>query len=336
MPTLGTGFIPTGQIANELTAVTLRSFINGMVYQIGNARPTLAALIARAQDAGGGISSITAPVQGAPMVTPSYTDFSGSFTQPTVQSGIQNAEWNLAVSVAPIAFLGMEGLIQVDHAVVPLMEARFNDATQQLLAMFSGSVFNNGTDTQQILGLPAAADDGTNVSTYGGISRTNNTWWQSLYVHNASATAPTRNLAIQWLNQSVKHSGGEIPNFGVMGLGTWTSLAQDFTSAERYNTSPNASYGAEKPASALFRALDVGGVPFFADPDCPEGYLYLLNTRYLALYMHRNARFSFTGFQSTMVNNALGYVGVVVTALQMACLKPRSVAQINNLSYVFS
>jgi len=81
----------------------------------------MAALLGSAQVASGGLSPITAPLQGAPMVSGQWVDYSGSFNQPGIQPGIQNAEFNLKGYVTPIPFLGFEGLVQVDYSIIPLI-----------------------------------------------------------------------------------------------------------------------------------------------------------------------------------------------------------------------
>ena len=94
-------------------------------------------------------------------------------------------------------------------------------------------------------------------------------WWQSTVVANSgSPVTPTRNLMMQYLSQ-VNKKNGERPKMGIMGIGTWTELTQDFTSLERF-TQGVGSYP-EGGARSLFTALMVGDVPFYCDPYCPEG-----------------------------------------------------------------
>ena len=67
---IGGGIIPatgTSQF-NELTYVTRRAFIPKMVVQLYNSTPLMAALIANSQQASGGVSSVTVPVQGSSFV----------------------------------------------------------------------------------------------------------------------------------------------------------------------------------------------------------------------------------------------------------------------------
>lgn len=334
MPQFGSGIIPaSGAIASELSAVVRRAFMPRVYVQLWKSAPLMAALLSSAQVASGGLSPITAPVQGNPMVSGQWVDYSGSFEQPGVQPGLQDAEFNLKAYITAIPFLGFEGLVQLDYSVVPLIEARMNDSTNVTIDTFATSLYNNVSNSQQLIGLPAAIDDGTFAATYGGISRSTNTFWQSTYVHNGSSTTPTRNLMLQYIAQVAKKTG-EMPSIGIMGFGTWTLLAQDFTSQERYNVSPAGGFGADRKVEALFRALDVGGVPFYADPYCPEGTLYLVNTNYLSLYLHERAAFSFTGFESTLPNNQLGYVGAILSLLELVDVKCKAHGKFDNLAYL--
>jgi hypothetical protein len=333
LPVFGQGIIPAqGAIAAELAAVTRRAFIPKVFVQLWKSTPWMAAMLSHAQVASGGLSPITVPLQGNPMVTIQNIGYDGSFNQPGVTPGLQNAEFDLKGYLTAIPFLGMEGLVQLDYSVVPLIEARMNDATNVTLDRFSTDMYNNIANTQSMIGLPAAVDDGTFAASYGGLSRTNNAFWKSTYVHNSSATTPTRNLMLQYISQVTKVTG-ETPKMGLMGFGTWTNLAQDFTPNERYNVTPNSSFS-EGKVEALFKALDVAGVPFYPDPYCPEGTLYLLNTDYLSLYIHERASFYFTGFESTLANGQFGYLGALLTLLEMVDVKCKAHGKFDNLAYL--
>ena len=333
MPTFGQGIIPPqGAIAAELAAITRRAFLPKVFVQLWKSTPWMAAMVSHAMVASGGLSPITVPLQGNPMVTVQNVGYDGSFNQPGVTPGLQNAEFNLKGYLTAIPFLGFEGLVQLDYSVVPLIEARMNDATNVTLDRFSTDMYNNITNVMSMIGLPAAVDDGTFAATYGGINRPANTFWKSTYVHNGSPVTPTRNLMLQYIAQVTKVTG-EIPKMGLMGFGTWTNLAQDFTANERYLVTPSQAFG-EGKVEALFRALDVAGVPFYPDPYCPEGTLYLLNTDYLALYVHERASFYFTGFESTLANGQFGYIGALLTLLEMVDVKCKAHGKFDNIAFL--
>jgi hypothetical protein len=333
---IGGGIVPASGTSqyNELTYVTRRAFIPKMVVQIYNSTPLMAALIANSQTATGGVSSVTVPVQGSQFVNAQWSDYSGSFAQPSVQQGAYNAEFNLKLMIAPVPFLGMEGAVQQDHAIIPLIEARMNDATNVMMDAMAYSLYNNTTNTQQFTGLPAAVDNGTGTATYGNINRSTYTWWKSTQ-YAAGSVNPTRQNVLQYISGTVKNSA-EVPSFGVCGFGTWTLLAQDYVGQEQYVITPGSGFdGDANGPQAAFRALMVAGVPIYPDPYCPEGTLYLLNTNYMSLYIHEQGQFVFTGFESTLPNWQIGYVGAVLTIAELVNTKPKAMTKVtgyNSLS----
>jgi hypothetical protein len=323
---IGGGILPASGSTQftELTYVTRRAFIPKLVVQLYNSTPLMAALIANSQSASGGVSSVTVPVQGSQFVNAQWSDYSGSFAQPSVQQGAYNAEFNLKLMIAPVPFLGMEGAVQQDAAVIPLIEARMNDATNVMMDAMATSLYNNTSNTQQFTGLPAAVSDS---GTYGNIDRSTYTWWKSKQ-YAAGSVNPTRQNILQYISGTVKN-GAEVPTFGVCGFGTWTLLAQDYVGQEQYVLTPGSGFDgdANGPQSG-FRALMVAGVPIYPDPYCPEGTVYFLNSNYLSLYIHEQGSFVFTGFESTLPNWQIGYVGAVLMIAELVNTKPKSMTKV--------
>ena len=332
MPVFGQGIVPAaGPIANELTYVTRRAFIPKMVVQLYQSSPVIAALLANSQTASGGVSSISVPVQGQPFVNTQWSDYSGSFNQPQAQQGAFLAEFNLKSLITPIPFLGMEGAVQMDHAIIPLIEARMHVATNSMVDAMANALYNNTSSTQQLLGLPAAVDDGTQASaTYGNINRTANAWWQSKYYSTSGNL--TRIKTMQYIAAAQKY-GSEMPTMGVVGIATYLGLANDIQAIESYQIQPGNGFDSDgdRPRS-LFRAIDIAGVPVYADPYCPEGTMYLLNANYLNLYVHDQASFAFTGFESLLSNYQLGYVGAVLTLCELVLTKPKTCVRVTGLA----
>ena len=329
---IGGGILPaTGSSQfNELTYVTRRAFIPKLVVQLYNSTPLMAALIANSQQASGGVSSVTVPVQGAQFVNAQWSDYSGSFAQPSVQQGAYNAEFDLKLMISPVPFLGMEGAVQQDAAIIPLIEARMNDATNVMMDAMATALYTNTSNTQQFIGLPAAV---ANSGTYGNIDRGTYTWWKSSQ-YAAGSVNPTRQNILQYISGTVKN-GAEMPSFGVCGFGTWTLLAQDFVGQEQYVITPGAGFDGETNGpQAAFRALMVAGVPIYPDPYCPEGTVYFLNTNYLSLYIHEQGSFVFTGFESTLPNWQIGYVGAVLMIAELVNVKPKSMTVVSGYNYL--
>lgn len=331
MPILGQGIVPSGAAATELTAITRRAFVPALTIQLYNASPWFAALIANAQVASGGISPITVPVQGSRMTTFAWGGYDASFGIPAQQNGIYDLEYNLKLGMVPVPFLGMEAAVQVDYSVVPRIEAVMNDAGNVMSDAFATATYTNTSNTQAFNGLNLIIDDGTNSTTVGGQSRTARPELKSK-VYAAGSVNPTRQNVSQYINGAAK-ACGEAPSYGLMGFGTWSLLQQDFIGQEQYNITPGSSFDetSSGPRSG-FRALMVSGVPIFPDFYCPEGALYLPNSRYMNLYLHEQGSFAFTGFESTLANGQLGYIGLLLTLGELVSTKPSSMVRVSGFN----
>jgi hypothetical protein len=336
VPQTNVGIVPGGAIGNELVAVTRRAFIPRLVVQIYKATPLLSLLMRNAQRAKGGVSQITVPVQGGSFVNFSWSDYSGAFPQPQVQTAAQNAEFNLKLGVVPIPFLGMEALVQSSETVIPLLKARMADTKTVAVQAISSAAFTDNssvTGQTQVDSLLQAYDDGTNVPTYGGITRTApaNAFWKSTLVTGAGAIT-TRVNFIKQLVRTTALAGGEAPDFAVMSPGDWTTLMTDFMTLEQFNTRPGQRFGNDDPINAGFRGVMLGNTPIFLDPFCPTGTAYIFNSRYLALYMSEDAPFAFSGFYSTIPNLQIANIGVVIVAFNIVCTKPISGMRITGIT----
>lgn len=331
-PVFGQGVIPgSGAITAELNAITRRAFVPKMVVQIYQAAPFLSLAMRNAQRARGGLSQVTVPVQGNPFVTFGWTGYSGAFPTPPVVPGANVASWNLSVGTTPIPLYGMESLIQSTEAVIPLVKARMNDAKTVSVQAISGALFGSaGSNPLAMNGLLDVYDDGTSVGTYGGISRTASTYWKS-NKYSTSIT-PSRTTMITRIMALTSLAGGESPDFVIMSLSDWTTLMEDYMSAEQFDTNPGLKYGNDQAVNAGFRAVMLGNTPILADPFCPKGTAYLINSKYLALYLSEDANFAFSGFYSMIPNMQMASVGVLIAAMALVCTKPVSGMQLSTVA----
>lgn len=340
MPQFGTGILPSGALGTQLAAVTRRAFIPRLVVQLYKATPLLSVLFRNAQRARGGASQVTVPVQGSSFVSFSWSDYSGTFPQPADVAAAQNAEFNLCLGLVPIPFIGMESIIQSSEVVIPLLKARMADAKTVAMQALSISLLNSQNNpVSQIQSLYSAYDDGTNVSTYGGINRPTNAFWKSQIVSSVGA-ALTRVSLLQYLVQAtagtstVTGGGGEAPDMVIMNPGDWATLIKDFMilyntttpvqALEQFNITPRSQFGRDSVVNTGFRGVTVGDTPVFMDMFCPAGTAYLINSKYLAMYLSEDAPFAFSGFYSTIPNLQIANIGVMIVILNVVCTKPAS------------
>lgn len=341
MPIPGTGIVPAaGGIYNQLNATTRRAFIPAVVVQIYQAYPTLALLMRNAQKAAGGLSAITVPAQSQSFVTPAYMGYDGNFAQPSEVQAIQDLEFNLCMLGTPVGFLGAEALIQETEAVIPLLKAKMADIKVATASLMSSQLFsgNNTANSLVPFSLQQTYDDGSSFDSYGGLSRGANPWLKSQVV--TVGGAPTRQNMVKYQVQcsaaspagATNTAGGEMPDFQVMSPNDWTTLMADFMTIEQFNTNPSSKYGKNDVVNAGFRGIMLGDTPIFSDVFCPVGTSYMINSRYLAMYMSEYAQFTFSGFQNAIANLQLAYIGIMLALYQVVCTKPVSGMKLNGIT----
>jgi hypothetical protein len=323
MPILGAGIIPSGPVGLELEATIRRVFAQMVVVLIYKQNPLLALLLRNAIRASGGVSPYTQPVQTGAYVSSSWMGPAGQFTIPSDVAATVNAEFNMCALATPVTSFGLEQLVTQDAiAVASRLMLKLNDLKNSALASLSTALFGtNGGNVLQMFGLLDAYDDGTAVTTYGGLSRTTYPSWAGLKVAAAGAVL-TRSAFIPQLLRAVKNSGGEALDFVVMSVEDWTTLLTDFLSLERYNNDPSSRWGKDDPVNSGFRGLLLGDTPIFFDLNCPVGTAIGFNSKYISLVIHEDANFAWTGWYSTIPQGQISSVGLTLTALNLVCSKP--------------
>lgn len=329
---VASGITPSGQLGAQLQAITRRAVIPTVFCQIYQSHPLLSLLLSNAQRARGGVGQITIPAQGASFVSFNWGSFAGDFPMPEDQAAIQDAYFNLKLGMVPIGFFGMEAIVQSSEVIVPKLRAVMSDAAVVIKQAIASSLYaNNFANPQAIDSLYQAYDDGTNVATYGGITKgAANPWWNGQYLPNSTGITNRTGMATT-LTRVMTGAGGEAPDFAVMNPSNWATLMADFMGYEQYQTRPKSIYGENDVVNAGFRALRVLDTPIFPDPFCPLGEMYMFNSRYLSMYLSEYAPFVFSGFQSAIPQGQIADIGVLITALDMVCAKPSSGAHLTGL-----
>lgn len=332
-PIAGNGITPGGQLGAQLSAITRRAFIPSLYVQIYQSHPLLSLFMSNAQSARGGVGQITIPVQGASFTSFNWGSFAGDFPMPTDAAAIQNAQFNLKLGMVPIGFFGMEAILQSSETVIPKLRAVMSDAGVVIKQAYSQALYaNNSANPQAWDSLAMAYDDGTNVPSYGGITRQGNSYFKGQYITNAGNLATTRQGMTALIMRVLSGAGGEAPDYGVMNPANWAVLQADFQNLEMYQTTPRSVYGKEDAVNTGFRAINVQGVPIFPDPFCPLGSMFLINSRYTGLYMSEHAPMTFSGFESQIPVGQISDIGVLISAADLVCAKPSSGAQITGIT----
>ena len=83
-------------------------------------------------------------------------------------------------------------------------------------------------------------------------------------------------------------------------------------------------------ASIGFNAIDFNGAAVVADPHCPSGEIYLLNTKQFNFFVHRERNMVFEGWYE--FGNQDMMTGRILLACNLICKAPRLQAKIESVT----
>lgn len=358
---LNSGIIPAGGAnspGQELVNTVRRIFVPSLFTLIGKAAPSLALLMRSARVARGGVSPVTFSLQTAAMVTGNWAGYLGNFNAPQPIPGVnQNAEFNQCMFLMPIPYLFSERAIQEKAKIVDILAARMSDARRFFVdsisngLVISGTTYstglfvaNNAVYPLAISTLADAYDDGTNVNLYGNVNRTTYPQFDASYQASAGAILTKKAMYAKIIQVATAGIGnvqsatgapggmGEAPDIVIMSPGDWVTLEQNFQDSETFFITPGSQFGKDQYVNSGFSALRLGQTMIFFDQYCPTGTAFIINSKYLALFLNELAPFAFTGWESTVPVNQLGWVGVIAVLMTLACAMPRSGGQITGIT----
>jgi len=181
---------------------------------------------------------------------------------------------NVSIFLESVANAGSAGTIDVD-------DFNYEDAAQEAVQEIGSVIFSSTGSSNQPLGLEAIVDDGTNVGTIGGQSRT------TYSVLNATSTAwGTMTLAkLDTLHDAVSSAGltSSEPTINVTTKADWSLYGQLIAPQLRnnYNVLPvrgdEAMSRGDMQGRLGFTSLDYRGRPVIKDDAATSGYWYMLN-----------------------------------------------------------
>ena len=224
-----------------------------------------------------------------------------------------------------------------DAAVIDLIASELNIAAEALRQELGNEVYSDGTgnSSKDILGILAAVDDSTNVTTYGGISRATYTGWRGTLTAQ-SGSLSLANLAADFDAAQV---GNESPSLIVSPPAVFSIYEALLTPTVSHQFSMNdfrmsedgmARVGGAIAANQGFRALSFRGVPFLSDEKCTANNIFMLNENHLfwynipqpaALNRSENRGFGWTGWKEGINQDAV--VGELLSYAQLICDGPR-------------
>jgi len=205
-----------------------------------------------------------------------------------------------------------EDKVNGPDAVGTLLENSVKEAELSMKDQLATDIFT-GIDADGIVGLDSAINT---TNTYGAISGNDYSWWRAttLTTSHSKANMKTASHASYWYTLlgtafAACTNGGGMPNLVITTheiFNVVEAIAIVQQQFERFNKRSQAL------ADNGFPTIQYRGVPIVADEMCPAYQCYVLNTKYLNLYVHsRSTRsnFRFTGFKEP--TNQLARVGQI-------------------------
>jgi len=346
MALLNFGTIPAaGAGGNELAAVTRRAVVPAVTVQIGKSSVAISAMLAAAEPVYGGVSPVTVPLQGTRMVQGGWSDYSGQFAAPQVLPGLQNAEYNLAAFVVGIPYFMFEGMVQEDAEIVPIIWARMNDAgnytaDQLALAFWAALSANTNLMPFSINDIVAATDPAQGA--LGNLPVATNAFWkgntQAIATINPASSAWSRTNVFAAIGYAQQQSGGEPPSAVLVHPGAWQAIAADTIGNDLYLVDKEGTYGdAAGGATIAFPALNIGGIPVYADPYATDSTsAWLPNFNYFQGKIHADASFAVAGPESLLPQFQLGYVMALFVLLAFVTSKRNAQSKVTGFTGAFA
>lgn len=161
------------------------------------------------------------------------------------------------------------------HRAVNLVEAKLAIAKESLIAELATQIFSDGTgnSSKDIDGLRAAIG----VGTYAGIAGGTDTWWQS----NITDMTGESSTKITWdyVDQLIVDCtiGNDEPTLCVTTKTLWQALKKRFQPHMRFSGPEHHDVMRAYNWSHMLS----GNVPVVYDAQCPSGYFFCLNNKYL-------------------------------------------------------
>lgn len=216
----------------------------------------------------------------------------------TPQGGIDAAEFNWKQYSASITISGKQIRQNAGRKekIIDLMEAKTKQAELSLRAQLTKGLFSDGTgnSSKDLTGLKAMV---LNSGTYGGINSATYTWWAS----NVDSTSEALSLADMRTAFNTGSLGGSDNPDIIVTTQTLFEKYESLLTSDIDMLSP----GVKKMGDVGIQALGFKGIPIVWDEDCNSGYMYFLNTKHMALVVHKDANFDTTDFEKPEDQDAL-------------------------------
>lgn len=166
------------------------------------------------------------------------------------------------------------------EAVISLWKSKVNQCIEEMQTKFNQALFSDGTtDPHKIVGLPLAIDS---AGTYGNISRTNNSFWQSYEEGTAGVLTETD------MSTAIRTMSRNKTKFSDYLIVTTLALFQKYESL----ILPSYRVTDTRLADLGIPNLQYMGIPMIWDDECTSQVMYFVHIPSFELHGKKDRAFS--------------------------------------------
>lgn len=231
-------------------------------------------------------------------------------------------QFNPKMAYKPVVVANIEmTLNQGDEQVIDLLEVEFDSQAQSLMMLMAQNLWTGTGTGNNWDSMYNAADDATNFSTYGGLSRSTYTTIKGYYLASAGALT----LAKMATAYDAVQVGTDTPDIIATTKTLWSTYESLLTPTVRAGYTQNGypkinSYGMVSSAQALagqqgFDTLFFRGTPIVKDEQIPSGKVFFMNTNYFGFKGINISGLKQVNFKKTSDGTPLGVPGRVPSTL---------------------
>ncbi len=226
-------------------------------------------------------------------------------------SPISAAQFSITQYADAVTMSGLEMLQNSSkEAIIDLLDGRMKVSEARLLNRIAGDIYLDGTGNagKNITGLAAAVPDDPTTGTYGGISRSTWSFWQSKKfsgVTNGGAAVSGANMQQYMTNLALQLvRGNDKPDLYVADTNYFAFYVNSLQAIQRITSDGAGSAGSG------FASLKFYGGGMDADVICDGGigsqatanHMWALNTKYIFFRPHKDRNFVPIGGERQAIN----------------------------------
>ena len=198
----------------------------------------------------------------------------------TPQDGMTIARFAWRQYAATISISGLERRNNNGESkMIDLLEAKTKQSEMSLRDMLSRHVFATNAGGNELDGLELIVDS---TGTVGGLSQTTFPWWAGQ--ESGGGSFATLGLGYMRNMFNSLSYGNDKPDYITMPQAVFEYFEAELEPKERYTNTKAANVG--------FENLTFKAIPVMFDRDCPAATIFMLNSEYINLCVHRDANFS--------------------------------------------